>query len=477
MWTVPDGIAISHDLKLSYFDHPSLSYWIVHFSIPLFGSGRGLRLPFVMIFAATTWAVYLLTRQLFGPAAGVWAVVALNLSAFFVAAGSWVLPDGPLLLGLTMAAFFIARGLFPEGKDVSPWRTWLAACFWIGFAGLSKYHAVFFAFGLVVYLAAVPSRRHLLASKAVWAGGALACLMLAPVIIWNAQHHWASFVFQGNRAASSGHFPKVGQFFANLGGQILWLGPWVFVPAVIAGWEAFRRGRANERSFYCLCLGLPAILFFMVIPLWGDRGLPHWQMPGWLMIFPILGDRLARMAAVRSLPRIWATWSAVTIAVLLIVLVGQVDTGFIRLLFPQLLAKKDPTLQALEWTPLRVELKRRGLLDKPGLFIVTTNWIDAGRIDLAFESAFKVQVVGEFQVVGEPKEYAFLVDPASLVGRDALIVGRLDRTVDAETFLAPYFNAIEELPLFSFGRFGMKEVDVRLLYGRVLQKPFPLPYE
>src|SRR5271170_2465749 len=92
------GIGVSHDLKLSYFDHPPLHYWIAHFFIPLLGDGRALRLPFIAIFIGTTWALYLLTRQMYGAAAGFWAVVALNLSIFFTIAGGWILPDGPLML-------------------------------------------------------------------------------------------------------------------------------------------------------------------------------------------------------------------------------------------------------------------------------------------------------------------------------------------------------------------------------------------
>src|SRR5580658_6061186 len=59
------GIGVSHDLSLSYFDHPPLHYWIAHFFIPLLGDGRALRLPFVAIFAGTTWVLFLWTRQMF----------------------------------------------------------------------------------------------------------------------------------------------------------------------------------------------------------------------------------------------------------------------------------------------------------------------------------------------------------------------------------------------------------------------------
>jgi hypothetical protein len=55
-------------------------------------------------------------------------------------------------------------------------------------------------------------------------------------------------------------------------------------------------------------------------------------------------------------------------------------------------------------------------------------------------------------------------------------MGRRDRMDGVRKELAPYFESIDELPDFVFGRSGMKEVDVRILYGHVLQKPLPSPY-
>jgi hypothetical protein len=465
------GIGVSHDLELSYFDHPPLSYWIAHVFMPLFGDGRALRIPFVALFAATTWLVYLLTRHLFGAAAGVWAVLALNFSAFFMLAGSWILPDGPLMLCLVAAAYVLARGLFPAGASVSPWRTWLGAGFWLGLAGLSKYHAALIGFGLLVYLISTPERRKLLLHPAPWLGGALALALFTPVLLWNAEHHWVSFAYQGSRAESDGGFPKLGQFLVNLGGQFLWMAPWVFVPMVVASYAALRRGRKAERSWFCLCLGLPTVLLFTVVPLWGDRGLPHWQMPGWLMLFPVLGDHLARDVLVRRRPRVWAVTSAISLAVVSVVLIAHADTGFARLLFPAVFAKGDPTLEAYEWTPLRGELQRRGLLDRKNLFVISGSPIDIGKIDQALHDALPMQVFGE------AKQYAFRIDPKTLVGRDALIVGQRNRTIGLRRGLAPYFDSIDELPPFTFGRSGMKEVEVRMLYGHVLKKPLPSRYD
>lgn len=465
------GIGVAHDLRLFYFDHPPLSYWIAHFFMPLLGDGRALRLPFIAIFVGTTWALYLLTRQLFGGVAGFWAVLALNLSAFFTLAGGWVVPDGPLMLCLVAAGYVIARALFPDGGPPSPWRTWIVAGFWIGLAGLSKYHAVLFVAGLFTYLISSSQRRTMLLHPAPWVGAIIALLIFSPVIVGNAQHHWASFAFQGGRAIHHDSFPKLGQFLANLGGQFVWMLPWIFVPMVVAAYHALRRGRADQRSWYCLCLGMPAILLFTIIPLWSDRGLPHWQMPGWLMLFPVLGNYLAAEAAVRTRPRTWAFTSAALLMLLSLLLVGHAATGYGRLLFPAAFARGDPTLESLEWTPLRAELQRRGLLDTKGLFIVSGSPIDIGKIDQALHDAMPMRVFGE------SKQYAFRSDAKALVGRDALILGRYDRMTGIDKKLAPYFESIEELPPFTFGRSGMNEVTVRILYGHVLRTPLPSPYE
>ncbi len=311
----------------------------------------------------------------------------------------------------------------------------------------------------------------MLLHPAPWVGAAVALVLIAPVVVANAENHWASFAFQSGRAFGNGSFPKVGQFLANLGGQFLWMFPWIFVPMLIATYLALRRGRGDDRSWYCLCLGLPTILLFTAVPLWGGRGLPHWQMPGWLMLYPVLGEYLARETAVRSRPRTWAITSAALLAVLAFLLVGHAATGYGRLLVPAVFAKGDPTLESLEWTPLRGELQRRGLLDKKRLFVISEGWIDAGKIDQALDDAMPIQVFGE------SKQYAFRYDPKIFVGRDALIIGRRGRIGGLDKALAPYFESIEELPPFAFGRSAMNEVDLRIFYAHVLTKPLPSPYE
>ena len=103
--------------NLSYFDHPPLHQWIVHFAARALGEGEGARLPFVALFAATGWILYRLTFDLFGARAALIAVFALNVTPFFFAsAGAWIVPDGPLLFGLAAAVWALERVILRQAR-------------------------------------------------------------------------------------------------------------------------------------------------------------------------------------------------------------------------------------------------------------------------------------------------------------------------------------------------------------------------
>src|SRR5580700_8896595 len=100
-------VAAGRKLQLSYFDHPPIAWWMAWGVAHLTGSESPVvvRLPFIALFAVTTFLMYRLTSALFSPEAGLSAAVVLNLAPLFgISSGSWVLPDGRLLAALLGAA-------------------------------------------------------------------------------------------------------------------------------------------------------------------------------------------------------------------------------------------------------------------------------------------------------------------------------------------------------------------------------------
>jgi 4-amino-4-deoxy-L-arabinose transferase-like glycosyltransferase len=455
--------AISRDLHLSYFDHPPLHQWIAHAAGEAFGYGRWVRLPFVALFAGSTWLMYRLGARLFGEAAGAWAALALNLTAFFgVAAGTWVLPDGPLIFFELGAALTVARILFPNEDEAERlWLLWPAAAIWIGLAVLSKYQAVTVSLGLALTVLILPQGRGKRLHPSVFLAKLMVLAMISPVIVWNAQHQWISFTFQAGRGVAH-RFDPLGLFKA-LGGEAGLLTPWVAVPLV---WAAVRAIRAKEpRAWFLLIAAAPTIVLFNLLPLVGAKVLPHWPMPGWLLLFPLLGAALAQSEG--RWPARWALASGVVLAVVWAAAVSDAATAWIKDAILSL--KTDPTAEAIDWRRLRIELNRQGLL-KPGIFVVAAEWNEAGKIDQAIGDVAPVLVFN-----GDPREYAFRTPSDHFLHHDALIIGRGPTVTQELARIAPHFASLTPLPGVTVGRGDKAEIALSVIAAHDLRSPYPLP--
>ena len=110
-----------------------------------------MRLPFILLFALTTWLMYRVTAALFGARAGLWAAVLANLCPVIgVTAASWVLPDGPLFAALLGATLCLIAALPAAG--MAAWGWWLGAGICAGLALSSKYSAGLTILGAVGFL-------------------------------------------------------------------------------------------------------------------------------------------------------------------------------------------------------------------------------------------------------------------------------------------------------------------------------------
>ncbi len=461
-------LAIARALNLSYFDHPPLHQWIVHFAARALGEGAGARLPFIALFAVTGWTLYRLTYGLFGGRAGLVALFAVNVSPFFFAsAGTWIVPDGLLLFGLSVAAWALAELFFvrPTGRRAI-WLLWLSAGAGFGLAGLSKYSAVLSVAGLAAFVVLTAERRRWLSDPAPYAAAALALAMATPVFVWNSEHRWTSFVFQGARAAP-GLGLKPAQALVMTLGEIAYLMPWIFIVLVLALAEAWC-SRRDERKFFLFCLALPPIVLFTLTPLWGARGLPQWTMPGWFFAYPLLGAWIDERAASAAALRRWAILSCGMLAAAAALFALQGATGFPLRLLPLRPGVADPTLEAFSWSGLR----SAPLLDPPPAFVLSTHWSDAGKIALALGPGVPVFVISD-----DPRGWAYARDGGALIGRDGVLVARPAEAPLARATAATLSSGeIGKTRFSTLMRNGAPAVELALVPVHGLTRRLPLPY-
>jgi 4-amino-4-deoxy-L-arabinose transferase-like glycosyltransferase len=379
--------------------------------------------------------MFALGELLVGARAGLWAAVALTLAPeFSVAFGGWVLPDGPLDFFLLVAALSLTRAL----AGGAPWRWWLAAGVAAGAALLSKYSAVLVLAGAVLYLATQPAHRVWLRRPQPYVAALLALLVFSPVLVWNARHGWASFAFQGARAGAEGLQP-FGPLRV-LGGGALFLLPWLWLPLLLAVWRALRAGPADWRGWLPCCLGLPPVALFALIGFWSRHVLFHWAAPGYLLLLPLLGAELDRLAARR--PRLLRRALLGTLALYAVAvafLVGEFRFDLLPTGAPWLAPLAKLELQGRDWTPLRTTLAVRGLLG-PGVLVGGVGWQETGKLDIAMRGAAPVICLNPDQ-----RQYAFAPGMADHAGADVLIASVKPITAESLARQGVRFDTLEGL--------------------------------
>ncbi|HEX2841342.1 glycosyltransferase family 39 protein [Hyphomicrobium sp.] len=483
------AMAVATQWQLSWFDHPPMVFWWIKImkvlAAPFFADGVPamiMRLPFVLAFTATSAVMFDLARRLWGVRAGLWTLVALTMAPFFmVSAGSWMVPDGPLVLFLALTARLLAEILFFAPDAARERRLWLAAGLTLGLSGLSKYHAALFALGALAFVLASPHRRRLV-TPAPWLATLIVCILVSPVLIWNATNDWVSILFQSSRGAAREGTNWSGLARAVLG-QMAYLGPWVLVGAVVAAVSRLRVDRTFAGpSGFLLALALPSILVFTAVPLWGGEALPHWQMPGWLFLLPILGCAIAEIEAQRGKGlHLVRGFVACATAVLLLAISAVI---IFRTLPPSpatvaRLGINGFLSESVTWRGLTASLTARGLLaaDPPSTvtqgrpLVVAFRWIDAARLAEALGNRATIAVFDN-----DPRGFAFISDPADWLGHDILLIGRpktFSRGLEAVRHL---FDHIDRQAPIQVKAGDATLFEAQVAIGRFLKSPYFLPY-
>ncbi len=230
----------SKESVLSFLDHPPMIAWFVRFGTSIFGdTNLGVRFAGIVALLVTQLLLADIVRR-----------VTHDVRAVLFAL---LMPEAALLLRIADGESVTGHGADPvRSRDaVEPGaaerkrrRTLVARGRAVRGAGaaveIHGVHAVARGPGLC---AGAGLAAALAASPYPWLAALLAIVVFSPVLIWNAQHDWASFRFQGVRAtaAYSFSFRTLGDFIGLQFGLV----GFVMLPVVLSGtaltaWRGYR---------------------------------------------------------------------------------------------------------------------------------------------------------------------------------------------------------------------------------------------
>jgi 4-amino-4-deoxy-L-arabinose transferase-like glycosyltransferase len=269
---------------------------VVHVGTLIAGDTElGVRLFSILLALPMSWAVYRAAEMLFGsPIVASTATILLNATMMVSVETMIITPDAPLLAASGFVLFFLAK-VFESGRGA--W--WLGVGAAVGAALLSKYNALFFGPIMLIWLIAVPELRRWLMSPWPYLGGLVALATFAPVVVWNADHHWVSFIKQFGRVLPHGF--RLQYLVEFIPGQLLLATPAVFLLGV-SGLYALHKGLAGTRATAIL---ISATVWTMVL-YFGVHSLHAEVHPDYLsMTYPAFAVAAAVAGHLVIWPRRW----------------------------------------------------------------------------------------------------------------------------------------------------------------------------
>jgi 4-amino-4-deoxy-L-arabinose transferase-like glycosyltransferase len=428
----------SRHLASGYYDHPPAIAWVIRFGTLVFGATPfGVRVGGLLLSLLASWFVWRGGAKLFGSEeAGARACLYFNLTLMISVETLAATPDAPAA-SAAAGVFYALAQLHAGGRA----RWWLAAGVFAGLGLLSKYTALFLGAGMLVWLLLSPKARQWLFSPWPYLGGVLALLIFLPNLLWNAQHGWATFVFQFGRIAEGSFTLRF--LFEFLGAQLALASPFIFVLAALA--LAFRARDRDSATFLLAAVIFPSALYFLIHSL-HDRIQGNWPS----FLYPALAMAAAEAFAHTD----WRGWTAPVwrfsrmlatpaAAVMLVAIYAQALFGVIPF------GRSDPLARLLAVGVDGVMNRIASNADaNHAAAIVTT--------DYASTAWFSFYGTTGLPVIQANEEYRYLdaaTPPPALLKRPLIYV--VEQRLDKHGLLAASFGSVREVARFDRLRHGV----------------------
>ena len=446
-------------LAWGYFDHPpavaitaGLGQWLTGSR-----SAISLRLGAIFLFTLSSLLLYQICQQLHGRAAGRAALSLFHIIPYFsIGIGAFVFPDNALIFFWLLCIYCLLQFQKTQ-KDM-----YLLACgVSIGFALLSKYHAVLLILAIGCLMIFYPEWRTLWKRPASYLAMFIALVIFLPNLIWNARHDWISYTYQFGKGTSGLKF-SVSDFTQAILIQAVYLLPWILFLLWMGAIKAYKN-RNREINWLIPITVFPIFVFTLIgatRPI-----LPHWPMPGYIGAIILSSGWIAGWNPVRKR---WLGWGTAGILLLLIgFLAIQSLSGIVRMPL-----KSDLTLDGQGWPELIDHIEKQQYFPDEDLFLFSHKWFTGGELAYAAGKEHTVTVFNR----KAPNAFPFWVRERELIGRDGLFISSNRYAADPQKLYGMFFSRIDSLDQLQTWRGRRPAKLFTIWHCQNYQGGFPFPY-
>jgi|GEM_PF-1853993 len=267
--------AWSRHLGLSYYDGPPLTSYLIRLSTLFFGQTVfAVKWVSILCTTLTCLVVIRLATRMFDLSLAAYLVITLVLTPFIQIYFIFTSLTPALLLFWSIAIYCFYRA---SAENSNGYRILTGMA--LGFALLAKYTAILLPVAFLIYCLLDRTKRNEFKNIYWYISAIIAILIFSPVLIWNAQHHWLSFVYQSHHGIGDHFsFANLGAFF---GAQILMANPIFFFSLLFF---IIRHAKKIWQDSNLLLLAVTFVfpfLFFFYNGLFKTT-LPQWAVPSYI---------------------------------------------------------------------------------------------------------------------------------------------------------------------------------------------------
>jgi 4-amino-4-deoxy-L-arabinose transferase-like glycosyltransferase len=282
----------SKETALSFLDHPPGIAWLIRFGTAIFGdSVLGVRFGGIVAMLMMQLLLADMVRRLTHDVRAIAVAVLMPEAALYYGLLMAKVAPDVAMIPFAVAMMWALVRLARSGDG----RWWLAAGLFAGLSLLSKFTAIMFAPAVAAFLLVPDWRWRWLRSPYPYLAVLIAVAVFSPVLIWNAQHDWASFRFQGVRATAN-----YGISLRTIGDYIglqLGLVGFVMLPVVLSGLAltAWRGARSREPVAILLSTAVLVPFVYFLLKSFTLRVGDTWPMFMWPVGFAAAAVNLAML--------------------------------------------------------------------------------------------------------------------------------------------------------------------------------------